>query len=911
MVFGNFKRIWAHPPPQASFAKLASATKAKKLRCTTLSRVASAQGGELQQSLNPLRSILLLFFFAFSIGSAYSQDLEETIYSSLESFVANPSEEKLQLLQEKENQYSVEAASRDEQLALLSLQCNLGYYNNSFGKTQEAIQQYESAWKTYKTHQLNNYDISEFCLKPLGNLYTKTGAFSNAENTIKQYIFYAEENKDLEQKISGIINLSVVYNNTGNQKTAIAMLREALQTSRLSAKHKTALENNLATNLFAIGNYQEAQQIIDNAIAKGRNISANVYKNAAQLALQKRDFPKVERYFNLAEKALLRSPSFSARALAKLYEEKSQLYILQKKNNEAQTALNSALQTLLPNLKAEEIPTEINLYPENTFPAVFDGLAQLQTNSQDALDYYDLSFYVADLQTAQLNSQEAKILHQLDNRKRSEKCIALLYQEFKNTNETEYLIRAFYYAERSKAVVLSEMQSQQSLIAANPNDSLLLKEQRLSRKQEAVINELVRAQLTQSESKQINSITEALNNLNLELKNVKSQILEKYPTRKSTTIQIEELQSKLKEDNASMAYFFFGKAALYHFSISDKEIQLTEKTLGENFGNTLSTFINFFENSSAINNDISKFTETSARLYEELEISNKTNYKDLVVVPDGLLNFVPFEALLTQETSALQFSEMPFLIKTKRIAYHTTASFYSNTKTQATKTKLLGVFPVFEGTKKELRYSLNEAEDIENELPSTILLREEATKTNFLSKAANYNILHLSTHASGGDFVIPANIEFADDVMLLYELYSLDLTPKLVVLSACETGVGKLQKGEGAMSIARGFQYAGAQNLLFSLWKVNDLSTSQIMGSFYKNFSKTESAFAANHLSKIEYLEHSDINNVKKSPYYWSSFVYYGELSEEKTSIGWFALLIGALILLLVVWLIKKRVTRP
>jgi len=93
--------------------------------------------------------------------------------------------------------------------------------------------------------------------------------------------------------------------------------------------------------------------------------------------------------------------------------------------------------------------------------------------------------------------------------------------------------------------------------------------------------------------------------------------------------------------------------------------------------------------------------------------------------------------------------------------------------------------------------------------------------------------------------------------------------------------VGKLQKGEGSMNLARGFQYAGVENILFSLWKINDLSTSQLMASFYKNYSQTQSPFLANRLSKLDYLSNQSISNVKKSPYYWSTFIYYGHLTAK------------------------------
>lgn len=143
--------------------------------------------------------------------------------------------------------------------------------------------------------------------------------------------------------------------------------------------------------------------------------------------------------------------------------------------------------------------------------------------------------------------------------------------------------------------------------------------------------------------------------------------------------------------------------------------------------------------------------------------------------------------------------------------------------------------------------------------------------------------------------------------MYLNELYSLDLNAHLVVLSACETGVGKLYKGEGAMSIARGFQYAGAENLLFTLWQINDLSTSQIMESFYENYTDLQSAYLANNRSKIDYLKNETIGNAKKSPYYWSAFVYYGQLDAAKTNGFNFYIIFGSLLVLIVLLLVLKN----
>jgi len=113
------------------------------------------------------------------------------------------------------------------------------------------------------------------------------------------------------------------------------------------------------------------------------------------------------------------------------------------------------------------------------------------------------------------------------------------------------------------------------------------------------------------------------------------------------------------------------------------------------------------------------------------------------------------------------------------------------------------------------------------------------------------------------------------------------------------------------MSLARGFQYAGADAVLFSLWKINDKSTSQIMDYFYKNYSKNSSAFISNNQSKLDYLNNKNISNAKKSPYYWNTFVYYGAIQKTEPSNISLTLyiIIGVLtgILIMIIYRLKTR----
>lgn len=103
---------------------------------------------------------------------------------------------------------------------------------------------------------------------------------------------------------------------------------------------------------------------------------------------------------------------------------------------------------------------------------------------------------------------------------------------------------------------------------------------------------------------------------------------------------------------------------------------------------------------------------------------------------------------------------MLFVEKKQHIVYNTSTSFSLKKSRENNTNKFLGIFPVFENTKNSLTYSIDEANTIQAEMNSNLFLKAEATKKNFIINSSNYNILHLSTHASSGVFLTPANIQF-------------------------------------------------------------------------------------------------------------------------------------------------------
>jgi CHAT domain-containing protein len=815
-------------------------------------------------------SCLLIFILSFKIKA---QNLSDSIYHDLDELVANyPSLTSINTYQLKIRERYSNLKSDEERLALLILHCNLGYYLKEYEKHYDAIQHYQKAWSLYKNFDLANYDIIEYCLKPLGNLLTITGNFADAENIITHYMKLAKSDQNDEAYTSGIINLSVVYHNIGNYHEALKLLENHLENGNITYVQKGLIENNIATNLLALEMNEEAQKRINNQ--KEKSISS--LKNKAQLLIKEKDYVTTRKVFEEIELRLIERKS--PRQLAKFYVEKSSFHSIQLEKDSAFNSLDNALKLLLPNIEMEEIKKNKSLlYPENTFIDIFDAYAQNSEGLNPKLSYYDLSFYVEGLLMNKINDPQSQLIYQTSNRKRSEKCVQLLFKEFQISNNDSLMWEALSYAEQNKARVLKSTLNRKSFMEQYPNDSLLQFQQQLFEEQQSLIGKLVREQFSNPNEEGESNLNQKFIELSFKISEVQNLVNDKYPqSLLEYEANLKILQQQLKSDDAQMLYFFFGDNDLYSFRIDHLKINWERHEI-DNFKEELVQFIQLFESPSLINNDIPHFVNQSFRFNQLLGKAINEKNKNLIIIPDGLLSFLPFEALISKEINQSNFSKMPFWLTNYTITYNLSLEFYQQNQEEISLESIYGAFPVYENTNRYLKSSKKEAEMIRDKFKGKVDQNENASKGNFLKSANQFDVLHLSTHASGGSFTVPAYIEFIDDVLLLPELYAQNFEASLVVLSACETGVGKIIKGATPMSLARGFHFAGVQNILMTQWKVNDFATFNLMDHFYEDLQNSKSPSLAIKNAKISYLEDQSISNLEKSPYYWAGFTYYGK----------------------------------
>jgi CHAT domain-containing protein len=500
---------------------------------------------------------------------------------------------------------------------------------------------------------------------------------------------------------------------------------------------------------------------------------------------------------------------------------------------------------------------------------------------------------------------------------------------FEMTGEQHYKEEAFVLSEKSKAAVLSEALSEaRARRFAGIPEELLEEEDELKSKL-TFYDTYLEKEYQKKESADAFKIKKLEEKYYTLLATYREMIsgfernYQKYYDLKyrPVSINIPGLQRRLGEKEAVVEYFV-GEDILHIFVMTGNGLHVESVPLEIDLAKMVGTY---YRSIKKIEEE--PFYRLSHRLYRLLfEPVHRylQDKKKLIVIPDGSLYYVPFESLAAGPNGNGKHKP-DYLIKHFTLLYHYSANLwlYSLQKEGLVGERaFIGFAPVFgsenregyvlahdPGGVKNLYRAMGDVTEIgeppvsqlpatEEELQSIIHLfknrskrargyfHKKATETAF--KAADltdYNLIHIATHSmedvsspklAGLVFAPPAeNLpgdESDDGILYSGEIYNLKLDAELIVLSSCESGVGKLVKGEGMMALNRGFFYSGTRSIMFSLWKVEDRSTSRLMIAFYRNILDGLPFSLALREAKLKLLE----NPFTAFPKYWSGFLLVG-----------------------------------
>ena len=368
-------------------------------------------------------------------------------------------------------------------------------------------------------------------------------------------------------------------------------------------------------------------------------------------------------------------------------------------------------------------------------------------------------------------------------------------------------------------------------------------------------------------------------------------------------LDLGQLQGQLSQDQALLQYFV-GEDQLVVFLIRPHDFQVYQYPLDFPLADWVGEWrraIHDFAADQEREKAREQYDRLALLLYKKLLAPLAPQLPErLIIVADGVLAYLPFEALLTAAPAySGRFRQYDFLLRRHSISYAFSSTSWSQQRghrpNAAEESGVLAVAPSFGSEEVSwseraeglgaLRFNRQEAEGLVARWGGKLLLGEDASETQFKKHAGRYAILHLATHAKAndrvGDFSYLAFGQATDslDNATLYarELYALPLRADLVVLSACETGIGELQKGEGVISLARGFSYAGAQSILTTLWRVSDDKAYRLMTDFYEALSQGQDKATALRNCKLNYL--SNCRDREAHPFYWAAFVGMGNMA--------------------------------
>ncbi len=221
-------------------------------------------------------------------------------------------------------------------------------------------------------------------------------------------------------------------------------------------------------------------------------------------------------------------------------------------------------------------------------------------------------------------------------------------------------------------------------------------------------------------------------------------------------------------------------------------------------------------------------------------------------------------------------------------------------------------------TFSNLPFSENELRFLSESTDATIILRPGNKKERILSDIEKYDIIHFATHTFidndnplNSRFIVfnSEQTDFEDQAMFVSDIMPLNLKAKLAVLTSCNTGVGKLARGEGILSIARSFRYAGCPSVIMSLWELDDISTSKIISGFYENLKDGLDKDEALREAKLNYLK--EANSKNSSPLYWAGIISSGSQTglTFENEINYKSIFIVIVIALLVLFAVRKKLT--
>lgn len=797
---------------------------------------------------------------------------------------------------------------------------NLAAFYYISGDLESALKYFHQVVNIRKQNKQSSLEIA-YIYNNMGNTAIEIGDYHTAINYLEKTLAYF--NDSLANNHHLIINtsnqLAWAYKNYAKTDTAEIIFQRNLN---LIEKKKSSNNITIQNQLFALlslaeiylekEQYTKAHEYINQALKIQE--SKNPFRKAKSYELLGRIYSQ-ENNFERAEQELQKSIDIQKEASPGSWNSISRKLIARGENYQraenfpaAIEAYQQAFELLKPesaetSFSPDELISKVQalkiIYSKAiTHQQLFEKENQLPQLKAAFEDYFLAANIIRSIRTGIVDYKSKNILAE-KSIPVYEGAITAAAQLFQLTDDQTYLEKAFYIAESNKALLITESITEQNALGLSGIPDSILQQERDLQLDIAFYQRKIYSARKKSSSK-IEGWKNHLFESKEKLQKLLIQLEGNYPRyyalkHQTQPVQLSIIQDKLIEKDALLLEYFMGEKNCFLFCINKNKLQLFTFNQPKKIINNISRLYELLKAPPATNDQATDYITYAKQLYEQLIAPidlNRINPKQLIIIPDYQLAYLPFEILINAKKTEKEQSPH-YLLKDYTISYEYSASLLQKkTKEQTVDFDInyLGIAPTFSSVNVHAQRSCNENElfslrcnqqevtEIEALIGGQLIQGTAANKADFLNKCTSAKIIHLATHACiDEDIPMASKIFLHDDFLTNLEIHSLEMNAELAVLSACNTGSGKLEKGEGVISLARGFTTAGCASTVMSMWPVDDCITSDLMIDFYKNLDEGMKKNEALQMAKLNYLDQQ--SKIYQHPYYWAALIQTGDTS--------------------------------
>ncbi|MDN5211604.1 CHAT domain-containing protein [Fulvivirgaceae bacterium BMA12] len=791
----------------------------------------------------------------------------------------------------------------------------LGYMNYELEKLSESLIYMDSS--TFLIHRIYGDRHIKNVSQLIGTskVYQLIGDYAKAHTLLEQAHGIIKNNKVdpmllAESYMSLGSILSTRNRNENDSQEALAYFQKGLA---FISKHKEVhkhyfdiYQKEIAEVYFDLKDFKRALEHIELSLAHWDKYYAPEYGPQAFILFAKsKILSRIGKYEEALDILDISNELFldvNSSALADNFLLTGDIYRFMGKPKAADSMYQRAIEVLIPDFEAEMMVNE-NFKPDET---LFDGLikkaevnAEMYDQRQDlkhltiSYDFYQIAVNYLTTTRKRFFSDHAKIDLSKRTRNVYSEAINVCVKLYTLTGEDRYLKTSFSIADRNRYnTLLENIQNQQI--------HLRLKIPQQTRDMEKALRKDVynaRARFRQFktdaavDSPLIDSLKNEVGRTESRFQAFLNKVEQEHPEYThlkygSITIDFKRLAAMLNDDEVMIQYFIGEPGTLYIFALSQEELFFKEQKWHADVAAQLRDFM-------ANKNDFDPaFARKQYKLLLEDVLKKFPSATRLIILPDRELSNLPFEALITSSQGS---KKTRYLIEDYTISYHYSANVLLNTYERKKPTRRFVAYaPEVSGGLQSLWWAKQEVNTLAKLFDGDLVMGTQATKSHFFSNAGQYDMIHLATHGVvNNEHPLLSKLYFSDteksgsnDVLFGYELFNTELTANLVTLGACETASGNILEGEGIWSLGHGFSYAGVPNIVMSLWQLSDQPANDIITSFYRNVEDGFPYVDALRQAKLEYLKSSD--KVTSNPFFWSSFVFFGDIDRPSESSGYF-----------------------